>query len=212
MASPSTTSTNISDDERRWAVVGVCLTKVLTPALRNVLATELKNWYHRLCQAPVEIDKQVFSKYKKKLPPSKYMLKYENINNNNARKSTHVYDFAVKDPLPLAKLFVQPFMAAFTGFDQTMDISAVLTVMSEADSFISSGVAVDAKKVRSDIRNQWAHCDFTKWTVLKFNAAFQDMKSLVKKVKLSPADEKALCDDLDGWKDKGVVLIILFMV
>ena len=212
MASASGTTTNISDEERRWAVVGVCLNKVLTPALRNVLATELQNWYHLLCQAPVEIDKQIFSKYKKKLPPSKYMLKYENINNNHARKSTHAYDYAVKDPLSLAKLFVQPFMAAFTGFDQTMDISAVLTVMSEADSFISSGVAVDAKKVRSDIRNQWAHCHFTKWTVLKFNAAFQDMKSLVKKVKLSPADEKALCDDLDGWKDKGVVLIILFMV
>ena len=205
MASASGTTTNISDDERRWAVVGVCLNKVLTPALRNVLATELQNWYHLLCQAPVEIDKQIFSKYKKKLPTSKYMLKYENINNNHARKSTHAYDYAVKDPLSLAKLFVQPFMAAFTSFDQTMDMSAVLAVMSEADPFISSGVAADAKKVRSDIRNQWAHCDFTKWTVLKFNAAFQYMKSLLKKVKLSPADKKALCDDLDGWKDKGIV-------
>ena len=212
MASASGTTTNISDDERRWAVVGVCLNKVLTPALRNVLATELQNWYHLLCQAPVEIDKQIFSKYKKKLPPSKYMLKYENINNNHARKSTHVYDYAVKDPLSLAKLFVQPFMAAFTGFDQTMDMSAALTVMIEANPFVSSGVAADAKKLRSDIRNEWAHCDFTKWTVLKFNAAFQDMKSLVKKVKLSPADEKALCDDLDGWRDKGLVLRILFMV
>ena len=212
MASASATTNSISDEERRWAVVGVCLAKVLTPVLRNVLATELQNWYHRLCQAPDEIDKQVFSKYKKKLLPSKYMLKYENINNNNARRPIHAYDYAVKDPLSLAKLFVQPFMAAFTGFDQTMDMSAVLAVMSEADPFISSGVAGDARKVRSDIRNQWAHCDFTKWTVLKFNAVFQDMKSLVKKVKLSPADEKALCDDLDGWKDKGAVLIILFMV
>ena len=121
MASALATTSGISDEERRWAVVGVCLTKVLAPALRNVLATELQNWYHLLCQAPVEIDKQVFPKYKKKLPPSKYMLKYENINNNNA---THAYDYAVKDPLSLAKLFVQPFMAAFTGFDQTMDISA----------------------------------------------------------------------------------------
>ena len=204
MASASPTTTNISDEERRWAVVGVCLAKVLTPALRNVLATELQNWYHLLCQAPVEIDKQVFSKYKKKLPPSKYMLEYKNIN-NNAGKSPHAYDYAVKDPLSLAKLFVQPFMAACTGFDQTVDMSAVLAVMIEANPFVSSGVAADAKKVRSDIRNQWAHCDFTKWTVLKFNAAFQYMKSLVKKVKLSPADEKALCDDLDGWRDKGIV-------
>ena len=108
MASASGTTTNISDEERRWAVVRVCLTKVFTPALRNVLATELQNWYHLLCQAPDEIDKQVFSKYKKKLPPSKYMLKYENINNNPVCKYPPTYDHAVKDPLSLAKLFVQP--------------------------------------------------------------------------------------------------------
>lgn len=207
MARASTMTTSISDEERRWAVVGVCLAKVLTPALRNVLATELQNWYHLLCQAPVYIDKQVPSKYEKTLPPSTYCLQYKNINNNHThtRKSTHTYDYAVKDPLSLARLFVQPFMAAFTGFDQTMDMSAVLAVMSEADPFVSSGVAADAKKVRSDVRNQWAHCDFSKWTLLKFNAVLHDMKSLVKKVKLLPADEKALCDDLDGWKDKGTV-------
>ena len=84
-----------------------------------------------------------------------------------------------------------------------MDTSAVLAVMSEADPFVASGVAAHAKKVKSDVRNKWAHCDFSKWTLLKFNAVLHDMKSLVKKVKLSPADEKALCDDLDGWKDKG---------
>ena len=144
MASASATTTDISDEGRRWAVVGVCLTKVFTP-------------------------------------PSKYMLKYENINNNPVCKYPPAYDYAVKDPLSLAKLFVQPFMAAFTSFDQTMDMSAVLTVMIEANPFVSSGVVADAKKFRSDIRNQWAH------------------------IKLSPADEKALCDDLNGWKDKGIV-------
>ena len=203
MATASTMTTSISDEERRWVVVGVCLAKVLTPALRNVLATELQNWYHLLCQKPVYIDKQAPSKYEKTLPPSTYCLQYKNINNNHTRKSTHTYDYAVKDHLSLARLFVQPFMAAFTGFDQTMDTSAVLAVMSEADPFVSSGVAADAKKVKSNVRNPWAHCDFSKWTLLKFNAVLHDMKSLVKKVKLSPADEKALCDDLDGWKDKG---------
>jgi hypothetical protein len=34
--------------------------------------------------------------------------------------------------------------------------------------------------------------------------AFQDMDSLVKKMNLPPADEKALCDDLDSWRDKGI--------
>ncbi len=203
MASAVTTG-SISDEQRRWAVVGICLTKVLAPTLKNVVATELGKWHNLLCQPPDLIDKQLSTKYRKKLPPSKFQLKYENINNNKVHKLPSAYDYAVRDPLSLAKLFVQPFMALFTGFDQTMDMSAVLAVMSEADPFLSSGAAAEAKKVRSDIRNQWAHCDFSKWTLYKFNASFQGMTSLIKKINLPPADEKALCDDLDGWKDKGI--------
>ena len=51
-------------------------------------------------------------------------------------------------------------MSKFTGFDHTMDMSAVLSVMCETDPFISSGAAVDAKALRSYVRNKWAHCDF----------------------------------------------------
>ena len=204
MASAISTTSSISDEERRWAVVGVCINKVLTPQLRNILATEIQNWYHLLCQPPDEINKQVFHKHKKKLPPSTFPLKYENINNNNVHKSPKVYDFKVKDPLSLAKLFVQPFMAKFTAFDQTMDMSAVLAIMCEADPFVTSGAAGDAKTVRSNIRNKWAHCNFSDWTKTAFVDAFRDMHSLVKKMNLPPADEQALCDDLDSWKDKGI--------
>ena len=211
MATALSTTSSISDEERRWAVVGVCLTKVLTPVLRKILASELQIWYQLLCQPPDEFDKQVFPKHKKKLPPSKCSLRYENINNNNVHKSPHAYDYAVKDPLSLAKLFVQPFMALFTGFDQTMDMSAVLTVMCEADPFVSSGAAVDAKTIRSDVRNKWAHCNFSEWTQPDFNAAFQNMECLVKKMNLPPADEKTLCDDLDSWRVKGIYSIIVNM-
>ena len=204
MASAISAVSSVSDEERRWTVVGISLTKIITPALRNVLATELQKWYHHLCKPPVEIDKQVYSKYQKKLPPSKFQLKYENINNNNVHKSPSAYDYAIKDSLSLAKLFVQPFMAMFTGFDQTMDMSAILAVICEADPFVTSGAAVEAKKVRQNIRNKWAHCNFSEWTEPLFNVAFQDMESLVKKINLSPPDEKALCDDLDSWKKKGM--------
>ena len=99
-------------------------------------------------------------------------------------------------------------MAHFTGFDQTMDMSAVLTLISEAAPFVTSGAAAHAKKVRSDVRNEWAHCNFSNWTEPSFKAAFQDMKFLVKKINLSPADEKTLCDDLDDWKKKGMNIFI----
>ena len=205
MASAISSVPGVSDEERRWTVVGISLTKIITPALRKVLAPELQKWHHHLCKPPIEIDKQVYSKHQKKLPSSTVQLEYKNINNNHIHKKSHsLYDYAVKDPLSLAKLFVQPFMAMFTGFDQTMDMSAVLAVMCEADPFVTSGAAVEAKKVRQNIRNKWAHCNFSEWTEPLFNAAFQDMESLVKKINLSPPKEKALCDDLDNWKNKGM--------
>ena len=174
------------------------------PTLRNVVATELGKWYNLLCQPPDLIHRQLSTKYRKKLPPSKFQLKYENINNNKVHKLPSAYDYAVRDPLSLAKLFVQPFMALFTGFDQTMDMSAVLGVMCEADPFITSGASVDARTVRADIRNKWAHCNFSDWTQPAFLTSFQSMITLVKKINLPAADEKALCDDIDSWKDKGI--------
>lgn len=74
-------------------------------------------------------------------------------------------------------------------------------VICEAAPFI--GAATHAKTVRSDIRNEWAHCNFTNWTEAKFIAAFQSMESLLKNVNLPPEDEKKLCDELNSWKDKG---------
>ena len=157
---------------------------MLTPALRNVLATEMPKWHHVLCQPRTKIDKQVFGRHQEKLPPSKLKLHYKNINNNDVHKSPRSFDYTVKDPLSLlAKLFAQPFMSKFTGFDQTMDISAVLSVICEAAPFIAA--AVHAKTVRLDIRNEWAHCNFADWTEAKFKAAFNSMESLLKNVNLS---------------------------
>ena len=200
MASTSST-TSVSKKQRRWVVIGLCLTKVLTPALRNVLATEMPKWHQVLCQPPTEIDKQVFGGHQKKLHPSMLNLNYKSINNNDALRSPRAFDYQVKDALSLAKLFVKPFMSKFTGFDVTMDISAVLSVICEAAPFV--GAAAHAKTVRSDIRNEWAHCNFAEWTKVKFEDAFQSMETLLKNVILLPIDAQNLCDELNNWKTKG---------
>ncbi len=198
MKPTASTFTPISNEERRWVVIGVCLTKVLTPALRNLLAIEMPKWHQVLCQPPTNIDKQVSGGHQKKLPPSKLKLNYKNINNNDVHKSPRLFDYAVKDPLSLTKLFVQPFMSKFTGFDQTMDISAVLSVICEAAPFTAA--AADANTVRSDIRNEWAHCNFANWTEAKFKVAFQSMEALLRNVSLSAEDEQKSCDELNCWK------------
>jgi hypothetical protein len=159
-----------------------------------------------LIKPPIEIDKQTCGKHVKNLPPhaSTIKLNYYNINNNAVRKSAKLtYDYAVKDPLSLAKLFVKPFMASFTGFDHTMDTSAALSVMSEAQPFIACGAAGFAEKVRSDIRNEWAHCDFSHWTETNFQTAIQEMETLVKKVGLTSVEENLVLGDFNIWKKNG---------
>ena len=201
MASSSSTGT-ISDEERRWVVVGVCLNKVIAPALKKVLQSELDKWYTVLCQPPDEINKQGFLKHKKRLLPSKFALNYISINSNEKKSRARAYDFQVRDSLSLAKLFLKPNMAKFTGFDETMDMSAILGVMCNAKPF--SSAAADAETVRNDVRNKWAHCNFSEWTPAVFTASIKDLISLIKTSNLPTADEKAVCADLDGWEKKGI--------
>ena len=191
----------MTNDETRWAVTGICLNKVLTPVLRNILATEITTWYQVLCQPPTEIDKQVFVGHKKNLNPSTLNLNYRNINNNNALRLPSAFDYAVKDSLSLAKLFLKPFMCKATGFDQTMDISAVLSVICEAKPFVKA--AAHAITVRDEVRNEWAHCNFANWTEKKYNSVFQSMENLLNNVGLSAEKKQNVCDELNNWKRGG---------
>ncbi|XP_028408780.1 uncharacterized protein LOC114531345 [Dendronephthya gigantea] len=207
MATAGAVST-ISDDERRWVIVGICLNKVLTPLLRDVLGNEIPMWYQSLLPPPHEIDKQIFGRHKKNLAPSTLKLNYESINNNHTNHKSFVskYDYAVKDAVSLAKLFVKPFMANFSGFDDTMDTSAALSLVAEAQPFHASGAGGTAKKIRSDVRNEWAHCDFAHWTDVVYQAALKDMETLINQLNLTHEEQKKTLDDLNGWKKKGLDL------
>jgi hypothetical protein len=199
-----TPSTVITKDQRRCVVIGICLNKLLTPVLRTVLANEISLWYNNLCLPPNQIDKQTYRKHAAKLPPSTITLNYANINKNyyNHKSRHNAYDYNVKDPESLARLFVQPFMAKFSGFDQTMDLSAALALLCEANPFHTSGAAAQANTVRS-VRNEWAHCDFSHWSDVNYLACLQHIESFVKKLNLSSADENDFINELNNWKDKG---------
>ena len=205
-ALPATTPlTVITDEQRRWVVIGICLNKLLTPILRTVIGKEFPIWYNNLCGVPKSINKQTHKKHVKSLPPSVISLHYGNINKNyDNHKSTYkAYDYDVKDAESLAKLFVKPFMAKFIGFDHTMDLSAALTLMCEADPFHSSGAAAQAATVRDIVRNEWAHCNFSFWDDANYHLCIQHIETLVKHLRLSSGDENHFVDELNNWKDKG---------
>jgi hypothetical protein len=111
----STSSTfDLDENQKRWLVIGICLNKVLLPALRDFLKHEMLNHYIHL-KTTHSIDKQSHLKHLPK--DGKFDLKYGSINNNEAnhKKKAPLYDYDVKSEVDLAKLYLLPFMAKFTG-------------------------------------------------------------------------------------------------
>ena len=192
-------------EEKRWSAIGICLNKILAPNLKNAINIEMQNWYNLLSRPPIEINNQDFQKHKITLPPSKFPLQYKNINGNDMRNSPLAYDYAVKDPLSLAKLFVQEMdVASITGFNETMDLVIALTLMVAASPFVDSGAAVHVRYLRY-VKNEWAHGDFSVWNKAMFDSAMKEMQLLVESTNLSEAVKKEVCDELQHWKNKGVL-------
>ena len=111
-----TTSFDLGDNQKRWVVIGICLNRLLLPVLRNIVSREMLNHYTSLKSAH-GIDTQVYGRHKTHDGASQ--LNYGSINNNwgNFKKSVHLYDYRVKTAEDLAKLYLEPKMAKFTGTD-----------------------------------------------------------------------------------------------
>lgn len=118
-------------------------------------------------------------------------------------KQPHSYDYCVRDKVSLAKLFVKPFMLGFTGFDETLDSSAALSILCEAPNFVYQGIDIIARDVRDNVRNEWGHCTFAKWTEPFYLKCFQLMEKLVTSLKLSEASKKKVLGDLQEWRNRG---------
>ncbi|KAL9987610.1 hypothetical protein ACROYT_G001948 [Oculina patagonica] len=194
----------LTDEEKRWLVVGICLSKVLTPAIREVIEQELQQLYQNLIQPPTNIHLQTSASHLKYLPPSTLRLNYININNNRAQASHHSYDYSVKDEVSLTKLFVKPFMSGFTGFDESLDSSAALSILCGAPNFVYHGIDIIAMDVRNDVRNEWGHCKFPTWTEAYYLKCFQLMENLIKRLNLPVTFEAKVLDDLKEWRNRGI--------
>ena len=58
-------------------------------------------------------------------------------------------------------------------------------------------------QIRSDIRNEWAHCNLSTWNNLKYLGSFHKMNRLVKNMNLAPADEARILAELSKWELNG---------
>ena len=191
-----------SQEQRRWLVVGIALHHVLTPCLRDKIKAEMTPFYQHLVRS-FGLDKQTYPKILKNIPPSTVNLNYESINNNHTATHRTHYDYCVRDEVSLAKLFMKPIMAQFNAFDSSFDSSAALAVLCGALPFAS--VKPFAEDVRSNVRNEWAHCDFTIWTEVQFDTCFDLMEALATNLRIPPSDEARILDDLKLWRTKGTI-------
>ncbi|CAH3171592.1 unnamed protein product, partial [Porites lobata] len=199
-----------SDNQKRWLVVGIALNKILVPQIRPFVEQEIDKEYNNL-KTSHNIHTQSTSGRLQRWPARKF-LKYENINGNSlhpklpgGKYNISLFDCRVLSHIDFAKLYVENFMAKFNAFDDHCDASAVLTLLGGVPVF-SAAVEAAAGDVRSSVRNDWAHCVFSKWDPVKFQQSFVEMEHLVRVLALPAADEAKLLAELKDWETKGTLL------
>ena len=139
-------------------------------------------------------------------------MKYENINNNDAkprrldgRFNYSLFDCRVMSHVDFARLYVENHMAKFNAFDEHCDASAVLALLGKVPVF-SLAVQRAANDVRQ-ARNAWAHCVFSDWDLVSYQQRFSEMETLVKALALPPIIERNLLGEFKDWESKGTNLI-----
>ncbi|XP_071142658.1 uncharacterized protein [Mytilus edulis] len=196
-------SSDLDDDQKRWLVVGICLHSVISPALRKYVDSILTICYNELIHN-YKIDTQIYPGHLQRDPQTGIFLNYEAVNNNKASycKNVAKYDYTIKNAVDLSKLFLQTHMAHYTCFDETCDSSALLGLIINIARF-DPVIKSDADDVRKTIRNPWAHCHFSEWDAAKYSNSFQQMKKLVKDLKLSINEETLTIEEMEKWEING---------
>ena len=105
---------DLGKNQKRWVVIGICLHRILLPVLRDFVAQEIPKHYTPL-KSTRGIDTQVYGRHMTHDGASQ--LNYGSINNNwgNFKRKARSYDYKVGTAEDLAKLYLEPHMAKFTG-------------------------------------------------------------------------------------------------
>ena len=203
----------VSDEEKRWIVVGIAMNKVAAPVLRDAVKQGMDTNYANLdrhCQLlhpPCTLTTLTHGLVQ--ADPILKNLKFQNINNNHLVHGVCNYNFNINSSLDLAKLYLPGYLAQFSGFDESLDMTAILRLLGfryyrPASVFLSHTQAL-ADDVRENVINKWGHVDVTKWKDPLFNDCFDKLKTLVRSLGLTADVEKNILDQLDDWQTTGTI-------
>ena len=125
----------------------------LIPALREHVNKEMSTFF-----------KAVDKKYNISTNPDHSFTKDERFLLNFENKVKH----KISSHHELAKLYLQPYMRKqiTTITDPSFEASAVLNVIINSSCFPKSQEQL-VEELRN-VRNQWAHCNFSEWTQLQY--------------------------------------------
>ena len=200
---------SVQDDENRWLVVGLAINKVVVPQTAQFVGCVMCDVHTHLTNTN-NVNQQSHTShlthYHAKTPNCKFpsqQLHYENINSNASthKKNSARYDYAVRCPFDLAKLFLKPYMAKSNSL-QECDFSALAGIIREVDDSPCNDVLKTVRKEAKDVnelRNMWAHCTFSEWDKAQYRKSFAVMKSLISQLNVTPAVFK----ELDDWETNG---------
>ena len=203
----------VSDEDKRWIVVGITMNKVAAPVLRDAVKQGMDANYANLdrhCQLlhpPCTL--KTLTHRVVQADPILKNLKFQNINNNDHLygKCYRNYNFSINDSVDLAKLYLPDYLAQFSAFDDSLDMTAILRLLGFRNympvTVFSPHSQASADDVRENVRNKWGHVDVTEWTDALFNDCFDKLKTLVRSLGLTADVEKNTLDQLDVWQTKG---------
>ena len=197
----------VSDEEKRWIVVGIAMNKVTAPVLRDAVKQGLDTNYtdlDRHCQhLSPSCTLKTLNHGLVRADAIFARLKFKNISNNGSLYGKHYssYNFNVSDSIDLAKLYLPDYLAQFSAFDESLDLTAILRLLGFKNympaTVFSPHIQASADDVRENVRNKWGHVDVTEWTDALFNDCFDKLKALVKSLGLTACAEKTTLDQLD---------------
>ena len=206
----------VSDEEKRWLVVGIALNKVAAPVLRDFIKQGMDTRYANLdiyCSSlATPCTLKTLTYHHVNTTPTLKHLKFQNVNNNLHLHGKHknLYIYNINSSVDLAKLFLPDYLAEFSAFDESLDMSAILRLLgfkNPAPIFSSPNplisIQLSADDVRENVRNKWGHCNVTDWTEALFNDCFSKLEMLVRSLGLTGRVEKSVLDQLSDWQTKG---------
>ena len=205
----------VSDEEKRWIVVGIAMNKIAAPVWRDAIKQGMDTNYRNLdnhCQhltPPCTL--KTLTHGQVRADPILRNLKFQNINNNYLMHGTCMcnYNFRINSSADLAKLYLPDYLAQFSAFDESLDLTAILRLLGHKKymptPLFCPFTQASADDVRENVRNKWGHVDVTEWTDALFNDCFDKLKTMVRSLGLTACVEKTTLDQMDDWQTKGTV-------